>query len=68
MAIHNFNSVTYLYIIREPEIKIIKLIEKENKKMSKKSKSEKNFFMRHKVMTIIGAVVVAGIIASAGGE
>lgn len=36
--------------------------------MSKKSKSEKNFFMRHKVMTIIGAVVVAGIIASAGGD
>ena len=28
MAIHNFNSVTYLYIIREPEIKIIKLIER----------------------------------------
>ena len=36
--------------------------------MSKKSKSEKNFFMRHKVMTIIGAVVVVGIIASAGGD
>lgn len=36
--------------------------------MSKKSKSEKNFFMRHKVMTIIGAVVVVSIIASAGGD
>lgn len=36
--------------------------------MSKKSKSEKNFFMRHKVMTIIGAVVVVGTIASAGGD
>ena len=36
--------------------------------MSKKSKSEKNFFMRHKVMTIIGAVVVVGIIASAEGD
>lgn len=28
VAIHNLNSVTYLYIISEPEIKIIKLIER----------------------------------------